>query len=120
LLREIADRLRGFRDPATGEPVVTDTWAPGSATGPDLVVGYAAGYRCSWDGALGAIEPSVIEDNQDEWIGDHCMDPRAVPGVLLGTRRCRTGDPRLQDMAASILGLFGLPAPEGSEGRNIY
>jgi predicted AlkP superfamily phosphohydrolase/phosphomutase len=120
-LQDIADRLHEFRDPESGKPVVTDTRAVApSATAPDLVVGYAAGYRCSWDGALGEIATSVMEDNQDEWIGDHCMDPRAVPGVLLGTRPSHMADAGLQDMAASILALFGLPGPAGSAGREIY
>jgi len=82
-------------------------------------VGFAAGYRASWDGALGSVGRAIVEENRDEWIGDHCMDPRAVPGVLLETRRSRLADPDLKDLSASIPTLFGLPAI-GSTGRNIY
>ena len=122
--RQIAGRLSAFRDPETGRPVVASMWAPHPQFdgdiqyAPDLVVGFAAGYRASWDGALGSIGPAVVEENRDEWIGDHCIDPHAVPGVLLETRSSRLEDPDLKDLSASIPTLFGLP-PAGS-GRKLY
>jgi predicted AlkP superfamily phosphohydrolase/phosphomutase len=125
ILQEIAGRLSAYRDPETGQPVVTAVWAPhpqfeGDVEyAPDLVVGFAPGYRASWDGALGSIAGAIVEENRDEWIGDHCMDPRAVPGVLLETRRSRLPDPELKDLSASIPTLFGLP-PAGSQGRRLY
>ncbi len=124
LARQVADRLSAFRDPDTGRPVVTAVWRPHPEFegdieyAPDLVAGFAAGYRASWDGALGAIGHSIVEENRDEWIGDHCMDPRWVPGVLLETRKSRVADPGLKDLSTSIPALFGLVA--GSTGRNIY
>jgi len=125
LARQIAARLSAFRDPDTGKPAVTAVWRPHPEFGgdieyaPDLVVGFAAGYRASWDGALGSIGRAIVEENRDEWIGDHCMDPRAVPGVLLETRKSRLADPDLKDLPASLPTLFGLPAT-GPAGRNIY
>jgi len=125
LARQVAAQLSVFRDPDTGKPVVTALWRPHPGFegdieyAPDLVVGFAAGYRASWDGALGSVGRAIVEENRDEWIGDHCMDPRAVPGVLLETRRSRLADPDLKDLSASIPTLFGLPAI-GSTGRNIY
>jgi predicted AlkP superfamily phosphohydrolase/phosphomutase len=53
-----------------------------SGYGPDLVVGYAPGYRASADTGLGAWKPDIIEANPDHWGADHCFDPSAVPGVL--------------------------------------
>ena len=123
--RQIAARLAAFRDPDTGRPVVSAVWRPHPEFegdieyAPDLVAGFASGYRASWDGALGSIDHSIIEENRDEWIGDHCMDPRVVPGVLLENRKSRPEDPELKDLSASIPTLFGLPAA-GSAGRNIY
>lgn len=49
---------------------------------PDLVIGYAAGYRASWQTSLGATPVRVVEDNLQAWSGDHCIDPDLVPGVL--------------------------------------
>ncbi len=122
LAQRIADRLEAMRDPDTDKPVVSAVWRPHPdfqgdiEYAPDLVAGFAAGYRASWDGALGAIARLTIEDNRDEWIGDHCMDPRVVPGVLLENRKSRLEDPGLRDLSASLPTLFGLPAT----GRNIY
>jgi predicted AlkP superfamily phosphohydrolase/phosphomutase len=105
---EIAERLRAYRDPETGAVVVTATFAP-DARGdyvPDLIVGYAPGYRGSWDAALGGIGRAIIEDNQDEWIGDHCIDPRFVPGVLLSDRRMGLANPSLQSLPQWIVARF--------------
>jgi predicted AlkP superfamily phosphohydrolase/phosphomutase len=110
VLNRIAEKLKAFRDPDTGAAVVTSVWAPHSHSeyAPDLIAGYAAGYRCSWDGALGGISRAIVEDNQDEWIGDHCMDPQFVPGVLLVNRKSGLANPALQDLPAWILARFGV------------
>lgn len=55
---------------------------PRSGDAPDLVLGYAAGFRASWQTSLGAVPPLLIEDNLQNWSGDHCIDPEVVPGVL--------------------------------------
>ncbi len=110
LLNEIAEKLKGFRDPDTGEQVVTSVWLPHSDSeyAPDLIAGYAPGYRCSWDAALGGISHAIVEDNQDEWIGDHCIDPQFVPGVLLVNHKSGLANPELQDLPAWILARFGV------------
>jgi hypothetical protein len=62
---------------------------PFTRFGPDLVVGYAAGYRASAETGLGKIPPLAIEPNTDHWGADHCMDSDAVPGVLFANRDLR-------------------------------
>ncbi len=110
VLNEIAEKLKNFRDPDTGTPVVTSVWLPHSSSeyAPGLIAGYAPGYRCSWDAALGGISRAIVEDNQDEWIGDHCIDPQFVPGVLLVNRKSGLANPALQDLPAWILARFGV------------
>src|SRR5580698_3268745 len=110
VLNEIAEKLKAFRDPDTAAPVVTSAWEPHSRSeyAPDLIAGYAPGYRCSWDAALGGISRAIVEDNQDEWIGDHCIDPQFVPGVLLIDRKSGLTNPALQDLSAWILARFGV------------
>jgi hypothetical protein len=66
---------------------------------PDLVVGYAPGYRASWETALGEAPPNIIEPNNDAWIGDHCMAAEAVPGVLFARHRV----PSLKELSTVIL-----------------
>ena len=87
---------------------------------PHTIVGYAPGYRGSWQTALGAVPGVLIEDNVDEWRGDHCVDPLAVPGVLLSNRMTAVADPRLDDLTVTILEAFGAKKGERMKGRNLY
>jgi hypothetical protein len=87
---------------------------------PDLIVGYAAGYRASWETALGEAPPEVIVDNDDAWIGDHCMAPEAVPAILVTNRKPTVTDPALKDLTVTILKEFGVPIPPEMKGRPIY
>jgi len=116
LLAEISARLLAAVDPATGAPAVAAvytserTFADGGARGlgPDAVVGYAKGTRCSDASALGELTPEVFSDNTGEWSGDHCMDPAAVPGILATNRRLARAAPRLRDVGAAILAELGV------------
>jgi predicted AlkP superfamily phosphohydrolase/phosphomutase len=127
LLDELAARLLAAPDPATGLPAVTAvfrgdrTYSDGGARdiGPDLVVGYAKGTRCSDASALGELTREVFADNTGEWSGDHCMDPAAVPGVLATNRPLKRPAPRLRDLAAAILAELGVEgfAAAAGEGR---
>jgi predicted AlkP superfamily phosphohydrolase/phosphomutase len=127
LMAEISARLRGFRDP-NGDPnnrrtVVADVTAIGKSASrfaPDLIVGYAPGYRASWETALGGIPVGVIRENTDAWIADHCISAAAVPGVLIGTRRPRVSDPQLKDLTVTILKEFGLQPDAAMTGRAVY
>jgi len=86
---QIIDGLRQLQDPQGGLTVVRNVFDgailyPGNAYGdaPDLVIGYAPGFRASWQTTLGAVPASLIDDNDRKWSGDHCITPEAVPGVL--------------------------------------
>ena len=118
LLKRITSDLLALRD--NGKAVVESVYAPPrSAVAPDLIVGYARGYRGSWQTALGAAPDSLIEDNTDAWIGDHCINPADVPGVLFSTRKLTVQEPRLKDVTVSILRLFGVSPAPGMSGRNV-
>lgn len=52
---------------------------------PDLVLGYALGYRASAQTGLGGYGTAAIEENGDHWNADHCINPAAVPGVLMSS-----------------------------------
>lgn len=127
LAREIAARLETWTDPETGEAVVTQPLVredvyhgPHVAAAPDIIVGYARGYRASWATSTGKIPATLIEDNDKEWSGDHCMDARAVPGVLLSNRPLKAADANLRDMPVSILHHFGIKAPPQMGGREVF
>jgi predicted AlkP superfamily phosphohydrolase/phosphomutase len=73
--------------------------------GPDLVVGYAPGYRASSQTGLGSWEDRIFESNTDHWGADHCVAAGAVPGVLF----CNQGlanfpHPSYRDIPALTIG----------------
>jgi predicted AlkP superfamily phosphohydrolase/phosphomutase len=59
---------------------------PYTRFGPDLVVGYAPGFRASSETGLGKSAQTSIEANDDHWGADHCIDSTKVPGVLFANR----------------------------------
>ncbi len=124
LKREIAAKLSGLTD--SGRLAIRKAWPSDSLykgpylnAAPDLIVGYAEGYRASWDAAVGKITPHVFEDNEKAWSGDHCVDPHLVPGVLFCNRQIAATDPGIEDMAPTALDLFGIPAPAYMEGKSV-
>jgi len=58
---------------------------PLAAYGPDLLIGYNAGYRASRETGMGEWGAEELERNQDHWGADHCFDADSVPGVLFSS-----------------------------------
>ena len=85
---------------------------------PDLLIGYNAGYRTSWDCATGVVAGPIFEDNVKAWSGDHCIDPRLVPGVFFCNRAIDTEEPALIDIAPTALRLFGIEPPAYMDGKS--
>jgi hypothetical protein len=84
---------------------------------PDLIVGYGEGFRASWDSVMGKVTGTIFEDNLKAWSGDHCVDPRLVPGVLFSNRRIAIEKPAIVDVAPTVLKLFGLELPSYFDGK---
>jgi predicted AlkP superfamily phosphohydrolase/phosphomutase len=127
LRAEIIGRLSGLVDPDTGEVGIAEVFdtrrlysGPYLDNGPDFIVGYNTGYRVSWDSATGVAAGPVFQDNVKAWSGDHCIDPRLVPGVLFSSRRIDDDDPALIDIAPTALRLFGLDPPAYMEGKPLF
>jgi predicted AlkP superfamily phosphohydrolase/phosphomutase len=59
---------------------------PYARLGPDIVVGYAPGFRASSETGLGKSAPESLEANLDHWGADHCIDSTKVPAVLFANR----------------------------------
>ena len=124
---EIMAALKGLRDTGTGETAVNEAFdtaklysGPYLPNAPDLIIGFNAGYRTSWDGATGVVSGPVFEDNTKAWSGDHCIDPRLVPGVLFASRKIDRKDPALVDIAPTVLRLFGIDPPAHMDGKPLY
>ncbi len=87
--------------------------------GPDLLVGYEAGYRVSWESAKGQLAGSVLADNTRAWSGDHCVDPDIVPGVLFSNARFARTSPGITDLAPTILDVFGVAPEAPMQGESL-
>jgi predicted AlkP superfamily phosphohydrolase/phosphomutase len=118
--QELLDRLEadllGMRDPRNGLAPVTlviqtkrDFKGSSSDGGPDIIVGYNRGYRTSWASPLGEFPRGVFVDNREPWSGDHCIDYRLVPGVLIANRKISLPAPGLQDLTVAVLDEYGVP-----------
>ncbi len=115
----VIDLTRRLRE----QPWVADVTRVGrsaSRFSPDLIVGYAPGFRASWETGLGAVPPEVVYKNNDPWIADHCITATGVPGVLLGTRAPKLRDPQLTDMTVAVLQEFGIQPEAAMHGRSVY
>jgi predicted AlkP superfamily phosphohydrolase/phosphomutase len=123
--QEVRQQLLDLRDPANGNRMIasvteTNPSPENRSIAPDLIVGYSAGYRASWQTALGEAPEGLVSDNDDAWIADHCIDPREVPAVLFSTRTIRASAPRLKDLPVSLLELYGVARPAQMTGRSVF
>ena len=92
LTSQIKEQLLAWKD-ADGNSVVKNVptnpealSGPLAEYGPDLIVGYAPGYRASPQTGLGEWEKTSLEPNHDHWGADHCIDPSSVPGVIFSNQ----------------------------------
>ena len=106
-INEVFDTARIYQGPYIGNA-------------PDLLIGYNAGYRTSWDCATGMVSGPVFEDNLKAWSGDHCVDPRLVPGVFFCNYPIDVSEPSLIDIAPTALRLFGVSPPAHMEGKPLF
>lgn len=119
LKTELRSGLLALRDPDADVALVQEVYdaeaiyaAAHRAEAPDLQVGYAPGYRASWQTSLGATPASLVEDNRQFWSGDHCIAPEAVPGVLFTSFQPAQPVQGIADIAALIKALRpGTPSP---------
>ena len=126
LKEELIKKLNGLRDEAHSSVAINkifdrDELPPGpyKENCPDLIVGYNEGYRVSWDSVTGKVNSVVFEDNHKAWSGDHCIDPRLVPGVFFCNNKINSQSPKIIDIAPTVLELFGIPVPPHMDGKGL-
>ncbi|MGB7762884.1 MAG: alkaline phosphatase family protein, partial [Bryobacteraceae bacterium] len=126
LLGELVRKLTGLVDEGTGDTAIQSVYrasdiyrGPYLSAAPDLIIGYAAGYRASWDAATGRVTSAIFDYNRKAWCGDHCVDPPLVPGVLFSNLKITAADPGIEDLAPTALSLFGVEVPAWMEGRPV-
>ncbi len=116
---EVKSLLLEAEDPLTGKKMISNVYmtkteysGPYKDLAPDMIIGYAKGYRASWETALGKIPDELVRDNTDPWSGDHCMDPEFLSGVFLCNKKVELEEYSLSSLADFILSEFGLTRSE--------
>jgi predicted AlkP superfamily phosphohydrolase/phosphomutase len=123
---EIRQKLRGLRDEEKGATAIAEVYdlkklyqGPYVGEAPDLLAGFAVGYRASWGCATGVVEDDVVADNVKSWSGDHCMNPPDVPGIFFCNRKLAVDRVNIMDIGPTVLDLFGVPVPEYCDGKPL-
>jgi predicted AlkP superfamily phosphohydrolase/phosphomutase len=127
LKAELKSKLSGLVDADADEVAIREAFDPAALyrgpyleNAPDLLIGYNSGYRVSWACATGIVAEAVFADNLKAWSGDHCVDPRLVPGIFFCNRPIQAEDPGLVDIAPSALWLFGVQPPPHMDGKVLF
>lgn len=124
--KEIAEKLKGLRDPEGNKQVVHRVFlrdevysGPHAGEAPGVVVGLMEGYRGSWQTAVGGLAGQVVSQNHQTWQRDHIVDATFVPGTLITNFPLKAKAPHVYDLAPTVLTLLGLPVPVEMEGTPL-
>jgi predicted AlkP superfamily phosphohydrolase/phosphomutase len=121
---EIVAKLRALHDPGREQTAINEVYdsaavlnGPYLANAPDLIVGYKPGYRASWASVTGTVMEELFSENTKAWSGDHCIDPRTVPGVFFCNKKVTDERLSIMDIAPTVLQLFGVEVPKYVDGK---
>ncbi|MFQ5458105.1 MAG: alkaline phosphatase family protein [Myxococcota bacterium] len=126
--RALAGALRAFRDPASGEAPLQQVYLgseifPGAdpLERPDLQLAFRDGWRTSWETMLGGIPDALTGPNTKKWSGDHAAsDVADTAGILLVNQRLKLEDPRIGDLAPTILHQYEVTPPPDVDGHRLW
>jgi predicted AlkP superfamily phosphohydrolase/phosphomutase len=124
----LAARLLTMTDPATGARIVDAVYkrddvykGPFLNNASELQVGFADGYRISWQSSLGGSPPGLVYPNMKKWSGDHgSFDYKQTAGVLISSRVLPEANADIMDIAPTVLKYFGVPIPSDIDGKSIF
>jgi len=128
----LADEIKGkllttLVDPETKQHIVRnvykrdDTYS-GEYLGnaPDLQIGFEDGYRVSWQTTLGGAPKDIVYPNKEKWSGDHCgFDYQTTSGIFISSVPIAATNPRIMDIAPTVLQFFGVAIPPAIDGKPI-
>ena len=128
----LADELRGklltMQDPEDGTSIVRAVYkrddiysGPYLHNAAELQVGMDEGYRVSWQTTLGGSPPGIVYRNDRKWSADHGgYDFAITSGILVSGRPINTREPRIIDIAPTVLRFFGLAVPTDIDGKPLF
>ena len=126
LVAEIKKKLEYLVDPLTGEKIVRRVYlgkkiykGEEENKSPEIIVGFRAGYRASWESALGGVRERVFEDNLKPWSGDHIFDPREVPGIFFTNIKIKEREVHMENIMPTILKINNLSLPPHFKGKSL-
>ena len=125
---QLAANLMTMTDPKSGAHIVEAVYkrddvykGPFFDEASELQVGFADGYRVSWQTSLGGSPPGIVYANMKKWSGDHgSFDYKDLPGVLISSRPIDSDATRIMDLAPTVLRYFGLPIPGDIDGKPLF
>jgi bisphosphoglycerate-independent phosphoglycerate mutase (AlkP superfamily) len=53
------------------------------------------------------------------WSGDHCINPKDVPGVFFCNRMIGAGSAHIMDVGPTVLDIFGIQIPPYCDGKSL-
>jgi predicted AlkP superfamily phosphohydrolase/phosphomutase len=128
LADELAKKLLTITDPEDGTPIVRAVYkrddiysGPYLSNAAELQVGMNDGYRVSWQTTLGGSPPGIVYKNDRKWSADHGgYDYAITSGILVSNRPIVTKQPRIIDIAPTVLRFFGLSVPGDIDGKPLF
>ena len=121
-------RMLTMTDPEDGSPIIRAVYkrddiysGPFINNASELQVGMNEGYRVSWQTTLGGSPPGIVYKNDRKWSADHGgYDYAITSGILVTSQGINTKDPRIIDIAPTVLRYFGLSVPTDIDGKPLY
>jgi predicted AlkP superfamily phosphohydrolase/phosphomutase len=128
LADELSKKLLTLTDPEDGTPIIRAVYkrddiysGPYLQNAAELQVGMNDGYRVSWQTTLGGSPPGIVYPNNRKWSADHGgYDYAITSGILVSSRPIDTKDPRIIDLAPTVLKYFGVSIPRDIDGKPLY
>ena len=128
LADELSKKLLTMTDPDDGTPIVRAVYkrddiysGPYLGNAAELQVGMNDGYRVSWQTTLGGSPQGIVYKNDRKWSADHGgYDYAITSGILVSSRPIVTQDPRIIDLAPTVLKYFGVSIPGDIDGKPLF
>jgi predicted AlkP superfamily phosphohydrolase/phosphomutase len=128
LANELSAKLLTMTDPEDGTPIVRAVYKRDDIysgeylhNAAELQVGMNDGYRVSWQTTLGGSPPGIVYKNDRKWSADHGgYDYAITSGILVSSRPITTKDPRIIDIAPTVLRYFGVNVPGDIDGKPLF